>query len=271
MFPCACSLRSTQCAALIALAAAAGIMRIEPVPAPVAEPAIPQPISQNADLGNREQPTEFRAAVEIFRLQIRRVLEQIADCDALETCGTLSGLSAVRRPGSLHLVSPEAIPSARQHSFPFAIGPPEPPATLNARADDTEVSRDPAARRTVNFQVAVCLFPPFAALLQRDPVRTTELVDLAFDPSFGLRVEPESVQPRLSSISPAALRRCGADFATQPVRPIRSSESVRASFCALRSVPRLPSPTTGRFPINALGATASCANLRPRQSVSFFS
>src|SRR6266700_1425341 len=30
MFPCACSLRSTQCAALIALATAAGISRFEP-------------------------------------------------------------------------------------------------------------------------------------------------------------------------------------------------------------------------------------------------
>src|SRR5688572_21697870 len=53
MFPCACSLRSTQCAALIALAAAAGIMRIEPgrtQGAPRSEPE-PQRLISQLDAG----------------------------------------------------------------------------------------------------------------------------------------------------------------------------------------------------------------------------
>jgi hypothetical protein len=270
MFPCACSLRSTQCAALIALAAAAGIMRIEPPPAPMAETPARQPIRQSAQIEWGKQRMEVRAATEIFRLQLRSLLELAASCDAFETCSPLPGFVACRACAAAYSVPPAAAPSARQHSFPFAVGPPADGAILDPRAADIEVSGDLAARRSTRFRVAVCFVLLFAALTQRDAHRTTESAGSAFDPSLALRDEPGSFPPRLSSIILAALRGCRADIATLHLRSVQSSERPRASFRVLRSVPRLQPRATGSVPPNAIATTASTVALHRRQANSSF-
>ena len=270
MFPCACSLRSTQCAALIALAAAAGIMRVEPPPAPMAEAPAPRAIRQSAHIEWGKQRTDVRAATESFRLPLRSLLELAASCDAFETCSPLPGLAACRACAAAYSVPPATAQSARQHSFPFAVGPPADGAILDPRAADTEVSGDLAARRSTSFRVAVCFFPLSAALTQRDAHRTTDSAGSAFDPSLALRDEPESFPPRLTSIILAAVRRRRADIATLHLRSVQSPERPRASFQVLRSVPRLHPLATGSVSPNAIATTASTVALHRRQSNASF-
>src|SRR5688572_8098764 len=126
MFPCACSLRSTQCAALIALAAAAGIMRIEPARTqgtPRSEPEPQRAISPlDASVSNQMGHFQFVAAAAPWVHLFQIASEWVAAAE-------------VRAPFSLSppLAERELLafdfrtigPSAREHSFPYAVGPPK--------------------------------------------------------------------------------------------------------------------------------------------------
>ena len=141
MFPSACSLRSTQCAALIALATAAGISRFD-------APAENNP-SQDLNAPGATTTVTVSVANTYFRFvqafapwlklfgfeseqhgQTAEVAAIGPDCakdharaevtrTTLPACREFASASPVQSLTSLALG-----PSARQHSFPFAVGPP---------------------------------------------------------------------------------------------------------------------------------------------------
>lgn len=164
MFRSACSLRSTQCAALIALATAAGISRFEP--------------GSNASTASThaERDTSVRVAT-IRTLALRAAYFQFAlqtiapwlrfDSPALATLdaatphampstGTAVAQStdSATVPTALPAAEPYAFPvfpvpalSAREHAFPFAVGPPRSEVVPNLRAPSTFVPCDSTARQ----------------------------------------------------------------------------------------------------------------------------
>lgn len=142
MPPCGCSLRSTQCAALIALAAVAGISRLD------------RPLSeQSATLETGEMTTPdatvcsqvsvfyhfCRAAAPWFRFFAPSFTPGDSYGDTMSTADESGGGQPVRAlnrlllktgqpPGGLrpliHFETALLVPSARGHSFPYAVGPP---------------------------------------------------------------------------------------------------------------------------------------------------
>jgi hypothetical protein len=166
MFSCACSLRSTQCAALIALAAVAGLARFEPAQAPVESDATSVTRISEADSISASRYFTALASFVFNALQPRR---------SAETHLVLSANAGTERPASVALALrelPLAVatesqspihfaelvalrPSARKHQFPFAVGPPAGAATLVIlRADRTHVPGDSTARRMSGSRVA---------------------------------------------------------------------------------------------------------------------
>lgn len=174
MFSCACSLRSTQCAALIALATAAGISRFEPAKSTLANERGTDTRSAVAnDEAVQMRLSYFRAALNAlapwFRLFEPNVVAstwvapsacdrehrdhgdcsgvgQHAPCPAART--SLSTL--VREPAASPFTffsGCAPVPSARKHSFPFAVGPPPDTLAANRRVVGTAVPGDSAARR----------------------------------------------------------------------------------------------------------------------------
>lgn len=207
MFPCACSLRSTQCAALIALAAAAGIMRIEPEIQRVPEQSAP---TTQADSAAR-LPTDFvchrttlSAAALLPWVQVVKVAMEwdVAAAD----WPPVVGLSPTETCTGHHPATLALAPSARQHAFPYAVGPPHHDSHSNRRADDTWVSGDFAVRRTAGSGVAPILFPPYSARVSRTEDRATRMAGASSKPSFALRGKTGRFQTELSSREPAALR-----------------------------------------------------------------
>lgn len=230
MFPCAYSLRSTQCAALIALAAAAGISRFEP-----------------ADDGGREklrepnrEASETRATgcakPSFFHLSIDRpspwtepLIEMVAWCLSAAddnsvtseepTNGSLGWFEAptvaleilapLTGPATEHSTAADRAPSARQHRFPYAVGPPAAWSQTPLRAEGTFVPGDSAARRS--FRIATS-FTVSSAHVARCWVTGPEIAGPIFFPlpSMALRGQPES--PSTSSlgfVAPARIRaRC---------------------------------------------------------------
>ena len=158
MFPCACSLRSTQCAALIALAAAAGVMRIE---------------GKQVDDSSKSQPrnelTQTQAGT--ASRSLRSVFHVVGDSGA----PWLLLLKAAAQPAAAAEFSTDIAgepaataivvacqpdiptPSAREHVFPYAVGPPHPDLAATGRANDTEVSGEFAPNRDLGFPFAIVL------------------------------------------------------------------------------------------------------------------
>ena len=192
MFPCACSLRSTQCAALIALAAAAGIMRIEPARSERATAS-----SQNLERASVQPLNQPAGSISRFHIDggtiapwlrlVHVTWQQFAEWVPPTPAPTHS-IKKILRP---RLVDTVPLPSARQHSFPYAVGPPLSRTTLTPRAGDTEVSGDSIARRGLFSRLATDLVLSRFARTTRTGNPGLKLAGTFPNPSSALRGEPE--------------------------------------------------------------------------------
>jgi hypothetical protein len=187
MFPCACSLRSTQCAALIALAAAAGIMRVESQPPESrsngSSSTLAGQFSSSVDLGITSDIPHYEIAG-AFAPWLR-LAQLAAEMSNLASPPVASPpLAPLVRPR--FAVSPAPHPSPAQHSFPFAVGPPRRNINNKARADDTTVSRDSAARCMSVSRIAALTSSDFARTSRNENRVLTWTVSV-FNPSSALR------------------------------------------------------------------------------------
>lgn len=212
MVPCACSLRSTHCAALIALATAAGIARIE-WKKPAANPAARASQSEITDpattivpppLWRYEIPVGAVAPwLQLWVIEIALANRHLLGADTgthgengphprpiegwREGATNLGSTLKSARPEFFGWSQPS--PTARGHSFPFAVGPPPREASCsNHRAVGTEVPGDSAARvgllpRIVHVSGLFCA--PTRALCL-----SPRLAGQYLNPSFALRGEP---------------------------------------------------------------------------------
>jgi hypothetical protein len=148
MFGSPCSIRSAQCATLIALAAAAGISRFEP---PVPEQA----------RSLRREPRVSAAHIDLLRhylISIRAVAHQMSTTPTATRLtfndGSAVSLTMVAVPTSPPIETPPVInfppvvvrhPLRQAHAFPYAVGPPRHGESSYVRASCTEVHGDSRA------------------------------------------------------------------------------------------------------------------------------
>lgn len=192
MFSCACSLRSTQCAALIALAAAAGIMRIETAhPEAPEAPRNSEGVSATEVVVSAESARYYHASAE-NQAPWLRLIELTTDV-ANEAVAEVTWVTApsIRSSGRFTSADDVVTLSPRQHSYPFAVGPPDRGSTWIRRVADTRVSGDSAARRTFFSRVAAVWLVGFSAPLLRHENRVPFLAREFFEPSSAPRGEPE--------------------------------------------------------------------------------
>lgn len=137
MFPHACSLRSTPCAALIALAAAAGIVRV-PEPAP---PRVTAPF-RTLDASRLTAPLSPAASFLLVHPSVTPWLRPVTpppvpanpgDRDENEIPPAVIAPAELRSPGAISFLperstgfpsTPAIAGSAGAHRLPFAAGPP---------------------------------------------------------------------------------------------------------------------------------------------------
>lgn len=207
MFSSACSRRSAQCAALIALATVAGIARFEPSSSsqPDTRPGAPSVSLTPSHPRPPLHPCVLLAHVlrlyrdAFFTSALARTTpdEQPTPAAALPVhaaaCGTdpaprwSAALAATPRPFAPVTDVPPL--SARLHVIPFAVGPPAQPATPPRRADATSVRHDVSARCPCVPSVVIVRLFPVARLARRrfsGPPRAAR----PFRPSSALRGEP---------------------------------------------------------------------------------
>ena len=202
MFACACSLRSTQCAALIELSAAAGIARIEPARESV----------QSASQGSHHielrdaRPSGLLTISEVVAPWLAYFLSTIssestsaqdaspaavshldpawAELAAVD-CASVASASPPRNLFRFAVMRP----SARQHAIPYALGPPRSEITQTHHAAGTHVPGDSAACDRSGSGIANVSKSVFSARDARDCRQRPILVGVNF-PSFALRGEP---------------------------------------------------------------------------------
>lgn len=205
MFVSPCCLRSTQCAALIALATAAGIMRVE-----LAEARPSASRSTNPE-GNLTSRLELPRSLPVTRFEI--AFEAVAPWLAVfQVAAQFVGERPAEMATPLPVTAPatplpfptrlHSGPAARPHSYPFAVGPPAHGTTSFARADDTSLSPDSTARSFAVSRVVVVSLLSFSARLTRLGTPGPKLAGTFSSPSFALRGEPVAL--RLPSAASAA-------------------------------------------------------------------
>jgi hypothetical protein len=191
MFPCACSLRSTQCAALIALAAAAGIMRIQPAQPERAQANRPDAGNLKSQLAPKIFDTTSHFQVKESAAPWLHFVQLVSDLAAESDGEAVPALSPPTEVGArLDFPSSVWLPSARQHSFPYAVGPPASGHTWTSRADDTWVSGDSVARRGYVSRIALDLTPKFSARATRRGNPGLTMAGAFPQPNSALRGEP---------------------------------------------------------------------------------
>jgi hypothetical protein len=225
MFPCACSLRSTQCAALIALTAAAGIARIEPARESIQ--SAPQ-VSHQIEL-RATRPSGLLTLSEIAAPWLAYFLSTISSestsardsspaavshCDPAwaEFAGVdlaRVGSASPRNPFGFEVMRP----SARQHAIPYAVGPPRCELTQTHDAAGTNVPGDSAACDRSGSGIAKVSKSVFSARDARDCRQRPILVGVN-SPSFALRGEPV-----VSFNHRPALNAAGAELLLSKARP----------------------------------------------------
>ena len=161
MFSSPCSLRSAQCATLIALAAAAGISRFEPAPAkPMAgvaaivsmlaavattpqTPAYPISIAACAHAAPRAQMTLAASAAETF-----------APLSAEAPAASWSPTPLAIKTEISFFDCARAVPAARKHSYPYAVGPPRHGIDNPLRVAGNALPGDSSTRRSQVSRIA---------------------------------------------------------------------------------------------------------------------
>jgi hypothetical protein len=221
MYSSPCSLRSTQCATLIALAAAAGISRTEQ-PQTTYEPA--QNNQQVAHAGTFfATPTRgfhfastspapwFRPTVIAAPQEIRPCPENASPThpvgdDKSPPCAPVPCVTLVPGPSEPSIVLallPPHTPalSARKHSYPYAVGPPPCGTHPQLRAAGTEVPGDsPACRNQVSRIARVSNLIP----QQRAPRATDQSPKSAGQ--LSPRIPPCAANRNFRQLTPAFVR-----------------------------------------------------------------
>lgn len=213
MFPCACSLRSTQCAALIALAAAAGIMRIAP-------PRNERPTSSSSSREQLLVTLDRRLPASMHQLHLNggtiapwlRLVQVICQEYAEWAPPTAAPVPPIKKTLRPRFDDAVAVPSARQHSFPYAVGPPLWRTTPTPRAGDTEVSGDSIARRGLLSRLAPDLVLHRFARTTRTGNPGLKSAGAFSNPSSALRGEPEI---SLSFSAPSSRSDCAVAAASR--------------------------------------------------------
>jgi hypothetical protein len=227
MFPGACSLRSAQCAALIALATVAGISRFEPSsPSEAANPNSGPSFSQAtaASSSSSHRLSVLAHLIRLYRERFTlssRYLSSAAD--DLAAHGSLlaplafPAASAADQPHLAEFPAAafgfsrpinDASDAVRCHRFPFAVGPPAPTATSPQRADSTSVLRDVSARWPFVPPDIPFRLVSVARLACREFSGPT--LDAAnFPPSSALRGEPARLPASPSFRPPLGVSRSG--------------------------------------------------------------
>jgi hypothetical protein len=206
MFPCACSLRSTQCAALIALATAAGIARIEP--AAVENTAVTPTANEAPSQAPRPPPASgyFARVLDLNAHWLGLIQVAVEQADGAELQVALKPRLPVATSLPVRVQSSALGLSPRQHSFPFAVGPPRTACNSLRRVDDTTSAGDSAARRKLDRQVAARFLAARFAPSARAPNRDHRLAGPFAPPSSALRGEPEFSPPCLIASRSPGLR-----------------------------------------------------------------
>jgi hypothetical protein len=242
MFPSVCSLRSAQCAALIALAAAAGISRFEP-----AESA---PVESTNSTPSVTRTTPSRPA-HTFRTALLQLFGRVFHCDVL----TLSALVGAPSPQELspsNVVSPNVTPPAARHveSFP-------PPLTF-APADTRPAFPRPPAFSPLSVRLHVIPFavgPPAYETAANPPAACTHVLG-----------DSSACRPSVSRIAPLSVRFVVAPSARLRRPALTLAGPLSAPSLTLRGGPsplRLPSALPG-FPSPAANARSTAsATARP--------
>lgn len=224
MFVSPCTLRSTQCAALIALATVAGIMRVEVAEARSSDARTTKPETNRVarlELPRSTPTTRFQVAFDAVAPWL--ALFQVAAQLTAESPAEIAAPRPSTAPAAPLPFPPRLRggPTARQHSYPFAVGPPPLGTTSPTRADDTSVSPDSTARRIAVSRVDVVSLSSFSARLTRLGTPGPKLAGTFSSPSFALRGEPVAL--RLPSAVPAAL---GLPCPRPAARPVPTSPFV---------------------------------------------
>lgn len=220
MFSSPCSLRFTQCAALIALAAAAGISRFEAVPA---RPQALRPVAAVqtcATATTISRAPFYLAAMEALvpRMRASRStcgfecdrgtgclfsdLPALAPHDSWPSGASLADSSLIFYAPALRGLSPS------KHSYPYAAGPPRRRINQPLRAAGTTVPGDSRARRSLFSRIV----RGFAFLVGAHVIRPADaglkLAGSNFQPSSALRGEPDFRARRTAhACVPAAVSR----------------------------------------------------------------
>lgn len=205
MFSSPCSLRSTQCAALIALAAAAGISRFEPAHA---KPNAPNPIVGTrtfAVVTSVSRAQFYFAAIQALAPRFR-VSHPTFDFERADATGrshlemfalapVASWPPAAASPAPpLNFGAPTVSAlSARNHSFPYAVGPPPRGIHCKLRAAGIEVPGGSPVRRGQVSRIAPFSFLIFQARAPRATDCGPRSAESLPAPNSALRGEPESL------------------------------------------------------------------------------
>ena len=235
MFSSVCSIRSAQCAALIALAAVVGLSRFEPTSQPEPDTAgtssgtrsVPRHPSFSRAFGLLAHAIGFYREVFVRPTFISSPLADEPTAGALVRpplgCSSAEPIVSVRRADFLldafafsHPQDREST-AVRQHRFPFAVGPPSPHVTPPHRAAGTSVPKDVTARWPMVTPVVPLSVSPVARVACCQLVGQ-RLAALKFLPSFALRGEPApfptSVRFRLSLGASGLSDACLFSFST---------------------------------------------------------
>ena len=214
MFSSVCSIRSAQCAALIALAAVVGLSRFEPTSQPEPDTAGASSVTRSVPRHSSfSHPLASRAfgllahAIGLYREAFVRptfISSPLADEPTARAralgrpplgCSSADPIVSVRRadfPVDAFAFShpPDRESAAvRPHRLPFAVGPPPPHATPPHRAAGTSVPKDVTARWPMYTPVVPFSVSPVARVACCQLVGQ-HLAALKFLPSFALRGEP---------------------------------------------------------------------------------
>lgn len=207
MFRSPCSLRSSTCATLIALAAAAGISRFEPAQVKPAGP-LTAVISMLASASKQPQahtyPVSLAACGETA--DNGRNAISLAHAETASAAADLAGgadgppLPATAEAEVVCFDWIGAAPTAQKHSYPYAVGPPEEETKKPLRAAGNALLGDSSARRSPFARIAPVFISKSLALVARHSDLGGSLAESNFSADSVLRGESEAVSDHVSSL-----------------------------------------------------------------------
>jgi hypothetical protein len=251
MVPCGCSLRSTQCAALIALATAAGIVRLDSARAAISPAADAyKPTTVDARMEHRIEPSRYQVALQVLAPWLRvfgiSIQTSASASPALVVAALASSQTAADHES--HYFGPPATgpvpsvavdseidrsnvfawvapaPTARHHAIPFAVGPPATEThSSDLRVIGTAVPGDLIARWMSVSSIAVSFVSISDAPVVCAKSPSHSLAGSNFPLSSALRGEPVPASSLALSFSRSRAAFAYASAGTALFRSLHSS------------------------------------------------